>query len=48
MKIKSYKCDLCGKEMDVPILTMIWKNQEEKHYCENCVESICMLAACTF
>ena len=48
MKIKSYKCDLCGKEMDVPVLTMIWKNQEEKHYCEDCIGSICMLAAYTF
>ena len=35
MKIKSYKCDLCGKEMDVPVLTMIWKNQEDFWYFNN-------------
>lgn len=43
-----YKCDFCGKEMDVPVLTMTWKNQEDKHYCEDCIEQVCWVTAYTF
>ena len=44
--MKSYKCDYCGKEMNIPVLTMTWNNQWTEHYCENCIETICWLTAC--
>ena len=43
--MKSYKCDYCGKEMNIPVLTMTWKDQWTGHYCENCVETICWWTA---
>lgn len=40
-----YKCDWCGRDMSTPVLTMTWKNQEDKHYCEDCIEQVCWVTA---
>ena len=47
---------MCGRDMSTPFLTMTWnpistmtqKNQEDKHYCEDCVEQVCWVTAYVF